>query len=110
MEEIHDRGRGPRHHGGRRPARAIRAAEPPRGKPLDCSTASQHFDTREDSWGQWHDASTGQEILTGTDPLHRYGIGVLFAGATDHGTDISGGQATLPAGNGVDDLAGVTGL
>jgi Helicase conserved C-terminal domain len=86
------------------------ADEPPRGKPLDCSTGSHHFDTREDSWGLWHDASTGQEILTGTDPLHRYGIGVLFAGATDHGTDIPGGQATLPAGNGVDDLAGVTGL
>ena len=87
------------------------ADEPPRGKPLGCSTASHHFDTREDSWGLWHDASTGQEILTGADPLHRYGIGVLFTGATDHGTAILAGQAGPPSGDGLDDqIAGVTGL
>jgi hypothetical protein len=85
--------------------------EPPRGKPLDGSTGSHHFDTREDSWGLWHEARTGQEILTGTDPLHRYGIGVLFAGATDHGTAIPAGQTALPPGDGDDDqIAGVTGL
>ncbi len=87
------------------------ADEPPRGKPLDCSTGSHNFDTPEDSRGIWHDASTGQEILTGADPLHRYGIGVLFAGAADHGTAIPAGQSAPPADDGLDDqIAGVTGL
>ena len=87
------------------------ADELPRGKPLDCSTGSHRFDTREDSWGLWHDAGTGQEILTGADPLHRYGIGVLFAGATGQGTSISAGQAALPSGaDAGDPLVGVTGL
>ena len=87
------------------------AEEPPRGKPLDCSTGSHRFETREDSWGLWHDADTRQEILTGADPLHRYGIGVLFAGATGHDTSIPRGQAVLLSGVGVGDpLAGVTGL
>ncbi len=85
------------------------ANEPPRGKPLDCSTGNHRFDTREDSWGLWHDVGTGQEILTGADPLHRYGIGVLFAGATGHGTEI--GHANFPSSDDVDDpIVGVTGL
>src|SRR5215472_7652294 len=79
------------------------ADEPPRGKPLDCSAGSYQFDTREDSWGLWHDARTGQEILTRADPLHRYGIGVLFAGATEHGADIPAGSPARPSGEGADD-------
>lgn len=78
--------------------------EAPRGRPLDCATGRQTFQAREDSWGLWHDEATGQEILTTTDPLHRYGVGVLFAGATDHGTTIE------VEGDGRDELAGVTGL
>jgi hypothetical protein len=87
-----------------------RADEPPRGKPLNSSSGSHRFDKREDSWGLWHDATTGQEILTGVDPLHRYGIGVLFTGATDHGTVIQTGQAGLQSEEADDEIAGVTGL
>src|SRR5258708_36074872 len=70
------------------------ANEPPRGKPLDCSTGNHRFDTREDSSGLWHDGGTGQEILTGGDPLHRYGTGALLDGATGHATGIV--HTTLP--------------
>lgn len=87
------------------------ADEAPRGKPLDCSTGSHTFDKREDSWSLWHDGATGQEILTTTDPLHRYGVGILFAGATDHGTAIEHGNAVAePEDDAEDELAGVTGL
>lgn len=88
-----------------------RKDEGPRGKPMDCSTGSHVFDKREDSWGLWHDGATGQEILTTTDPLHRYGVGVLFAGATDHGTAIEFGGAEVGLDEeGEDEIAGVTGL
>lgn len=87
------------------------ADEAPRGKPMDCSTGSHVFDKREDSWGLWHDGATGQEILTTTDPLHRYGVGVLFAGATDHGTAIEFGDAEAePEEEPEDEIAGVVGL
>jgi hypothetical protein len=87
------------------------AGEVPRGQPLDSSTGSHQFGKREDSWGLWHDAVTGQEILTTTDPLHRYGIGVLFAGATDSGTTTADGHsAAEPGGDGDDELAGTTGI
>lgn len=87
------------------------SAEPPRGKPLDCSAGSHHFAAREDSWGLWHDANTGQEVLTRTDPLQRYGIGVLFSGAADRGTAIPGDQGRPSEQDQSDDpIVGVTGL
>jgi hypothetical protein len=55
--------------------------EPPRGQPLDCASGTVQFPTREAARGLWHEAATGQEILTGFDPLRRYGIGVLHAAA-----------------------------
>lgn len=78
--------------------------EPPRGKPLDCSSGSVHFETKEASWGLWHESTTLQEILTESNPLRRYGIGVLFSGAAMRGT---------AAGDSADDdseVAGVAGL
>ncbi|WP_258344948.1 helicase-related protein [Saccharopolyspora gregorii] len=81
-----------------------------RGKPLDCSSGTYHFDKREDSYGLWHDASTGQEILTGGDPLHRYGVGVLFGGAADHGTVIQANHEDLQSEEADDETTGVTGL
>jgi Helicase conserved C-terminal domain len=85
--------------------------EPPRGKPLNTSTGRYQFDSREASRGLWHDADTGEEILTGADPLRRYGIGVLFGGATDRGVSIASRCSVDPSGDsGNDDLAGVTGL
>lgn len=62
--------------------------EPPRGKPMDCSGGALHFDSIEASRGQFHDAATQQEILTQSDPLRRYGIGVLYNGAAIRGTEI----------------------
>ncbi|MFF0284290.1 helicase-related protein [Rhodococcus aetherivorans] len=85
------------------------SGESPRGKPLDCSSGKVHFDKREDSWGLWHEASTGQEILTESDPLRRYGIGILFSGAAGRGTAIAE-RSTGSADDGGDDIAGITGL
>ena len=64
--------------------------EAPRGAPLDISNGSIRFATKEDSRGLFHDQETGQEILTRSDPLRRYGIGVLFNGAATRGTSAPG--------------------
>jgi hypothetical protein len=58
------------------------------GTPVDCSGGSLTFPTAEESRGQFHDGPTGQEILTQTDPLRRYGIGVLYNGAAMQGSRI----------------------
>jgi hypothetical protein len=60
--------------------------EPPRGQPLDCASGKLQFPTREAARGLWYDAATGQEVLTGFDPLRRYGIGVLHSGGADRST------------------------
>ena len=78
--------------------------EAPRGKPLDCSSGVLHFESIEASRGQFHDAATQQEILNQSDPLRRYGIGVLYNGAAVRGTEIE-------AANGEDvDVTWVQGL
>ena len=84
------------------------AEEPPRGKPLECSSGTVHFDKREDSWGLWHEAGSGQEILTESDPLRRYGVGILYCGAQARGTALTMGAST--GGDAEDELAGVNGL
>ncbi len=43
------------------------------GKPLD----SFKFEKKEESYGPWINAATGEEILE-RDPLIRYGVGVLY--------------------------------
>jgi hypothetical protein len=63
--------------------------EPCRGRPIDCSGGAIHFESQEASRGLFHDATTLQEILTQTDPLRRYGIGVLYAGAEARGRHIT---------------------
>jgi len=63
--------------------------EVPSGTPIDCSSGTIHFETPEASRGQFHDAATLQEILTQSDPLRRYGIGVLHNGAAQSGTVIA---------------------
>ncbi|MFJ3770224.1 helicase-related protein [Streptomyces sp. NPDC090075] len=45
----------------------------PAGKPLDRFT----FEKKEESYGPWTNAATGEEILE-RDPLIRYGVGVLY--------------------------------
>jgi hypothetical protein len=62
--------------------------EEPAGKPLDCSSGTISFSSAEESRGQFHDATTNQEILTIGTPLQRYGIGVLYSGAAVGGTAI----------------------
>ena len=52
---------------------------------VDCAGGSARFDSKETARGLWHDSETGQEILTESDPLRRYGIGVLYNGAADAG-------------------------
>ena len=63
--------------------------EPPIGTPIDCSSGTIHFESQEASRGQFHDATTLQEILTQSSPLRRYGIGMLHGGATQRGTAVS---------------------
>jgi hypothetical protein len=76
----------------------------PQGKPIDCSSGSIHFASAEASRGQFHDAGSLQEILNTTDPLRRYGVGVLHSGAAVGGTEID-------AEEGEDvDLTGVAGI
>lgn len=47
------------------------------GTPLDCSSGTVEFLSNEETGSVYYDQSTGQEILTHSDPLHRYGVGVL---------------------------------
>ncbi|MEJ7647725.1 MAG: helicase-related protein [Nakamurella sp.] len=82
--------------------------EPPRGKPLDCASGTATFDKREDSYGMWHEATSNQEVLTESDPLRRYGIGILFSGATHRGSAI--GEPPPDDDGGTDEIVGVTGL
>ncbi len=80
--------------------------EPPGGTPIDCSGGTVHFESQEASRGQFHEATTLQEILTQSDPLRRYGIGVLYNGAAQKGTAI----ATEAVDNEDPDLTWVPGL
>ncbi|WP_208116006.1 helicase-related protein [Labedaea rhizosphaerae] len=63
--------------------------EAPMGKPIDCSGPTYSFDKKEDADGQFHDRDTLEEVLTRSDPIRRYGIGVLFGGASTAGTAIA---------------------
>ncbi len=79
--------------------------DPARGRPLKVNAGVVHFETKEDSRGQFHDADNGQEILTSGTPLKRYGVGVLFAGAT-----VGGSRADSAEDGGSEALDGVTGI
>lgn len=62
--------------------------EEPIGKPVDCTSGTITFATSDESRGQFHDATTKQEILNVGTPLQRYGVGVLYSGAVHSGTMI----------------------
>jgi hypothetical protein len=79
---------------------------PPQGRPIDCSTGVLRFESQDASRGQFHDATTQQEVLTQSDPLRRYGIGVLFNGGARRGTSISHDATEVDEA----DLLGVVGL
>ncbi|HOS95316.1 MAG TPA: helicase, partial [Armatimonadota bacterium] len=79
-------------------------SEDPAGKPVDCSSGTLTFATAEEGRGQFHDSSTLQEILTIGTPLTRYGIGVLYSGAS------IGGTAIGESGDEDVDLTGIPGV
>lgn len=56
--------------------------EEPMGKSADCTNLALKFESKEECEGQFHDRDTEEEILTRSDPLRRYGIGVLYSGGT----------------------------
>lgn len=81
--------------------------ETPSGNPLDCSGSTVTFSTKEDAAGQFHDRDTLEEVLTRSDPLRRYGVGVLHSGGSvefsqEESTDLPGlaeseGNPELPS-------------
>lgn len=54
------------------------SADKPLGNPLDCSGNVISFASNEEAKAIYYDKKTNQEILSHTDPLHRYGVGVLY--------------------------------
>ena len=81
----------------------------PRGNPVDCVNGSIHFETLEASRGQFHDATTLQELLTQSDPLRRYGIGVLYNGGARRGSTMAAGSENADSDE-ADDLTWLPGL
>src|SRR4051794_37880820 len=76
--------------------------ETPRGKPLDVSGGLVHFESWNQARGPWHDAATGEEILSEIDPIRRYGVGVLHPqGPVAEGS--LAGVMGLPADDDVED-------
>lgn len=76
----------------------------PVGTPLDCSAGEVRFETLESSRDRFHESSSGEEILTQSDPLRRYGIGVL------HGAGRVGTASAQGGGEAEDDVTWVQGL
>ncbi|MFJ6837574.1 helicase-related protein [Streptomyces sp. NPDC091209] len=64
------------------------SGEQPLGTPIDCSGPKCRFTTKEESHGQFHDRDTLEEVLTRSDPLRRYGVGVLSSGGSAGGTAV----------------------
>src|SRR5699024_5345338 len=64
----------------------------------DCSRQSLVFQTKDETNGQFHDRETLEEVLTRSDPLRRYGVGVLYSGGTPTGSLASEGDdsAVIP--------------
>jgi len=59
----------------------------PDGEDLDLTQLPISFETREDSYGPWVVAETGEEILVRDPPTRRYGVGVLYPLRTEALTD-----------------------
>jgi hypothetical protein len=64
--------------------------EAPLGDPIDCSNLSIRFETKAEANSQFHDRDTREEVLTRSDPLRRYGVGVLYSGGAVSSTVGSG--------------------
>jgi len=72
----------------------------PQGIPIDCTTPIT-FDQREQSFGPWRQAGSGEEILQRDRPVKRYGIGVLHPLGTMEELDL---DTTLPTEDGEPDV------
>lgn len=70
----------------------------PVGHLLELLDGAARFAAKEDSFGPWIEAETGEEVLQRDPPTRRYGVAVLYPPkvAPDPGDDLaaSGGQAT----------------
>ena len=69
----------------------------PLGAPIDCSGPKYRFATKEEGNGQFHDRDTLEEVLTRSDPLRRYGVGVLYSGGSAGGTAIDEDPVVITA-------------
>ena len=69
--------------------------EMPAGTPVDFSGPTFSFEKKEESAGQFHDRDTLEEILTRTDPLRRYGVGVLYSGGSAGGREAADEAAII---------------
>lgn len=69
--------------------------EPPLGYPIDCSGPRFAFETKDASNGQFHDRDTLEEVLSRSDPLRRYGVGVLYSGGSAGGTAVAEDPAVI---------------
>lgn len=78
--------------------------ETPIGKPVDCSGPSLTFQTKDDTNGQFHDVNTLEEVLTRSEPLRRYGVGVLHSGGSSAGR-VTPGEGEFPVIPGLADNA-----
>lgn len=70
------------------------------GKPLETDRGPITFTTQHEAAGPWHDKTTGEEVLTDSPPLLRYGIGVLHPKKTttdpNHNTPNPTEETPLP--------------
>ena len=56
------------------------STDKPLGEPLDCSSGVISLTSKDEAKSVFYDEKSHQEILSHTDPLHRYGVGVLYPG------------------------------
>lgn len=79
--------------------------EQPKGKPLDTTSGVVHFADKDEAKGQFHDETSGEEILRSGTPLKRYGVGVLYSGGSVRNRIGNDGHSADD-----EDLSGVVGL
>ncbi len=65
----------------------------PSGNPINTSHPLE-FEQKEDSYGPWIDASSGEEILQRDPPTRRYGVGVLYPRETPQDS-VDDGESNL---------------
>ena len=69
--------------------------DPVRGQPLTINAGVVHFETTEASRGQFHDADSGQEILTSGTPLKLVALKNRYGTLGEARLDFDGAHATF---------------